>query len=53
VRWLALKDKRAFADQVEQLAATPGLERVMFGHGKPITDDPRGALMSVVQQLRG
>lgn len=53
VRWLALKNKRAFADQLEQLAATPGLERVMFGHGKPITDDPRGALMSVVQQLRG
>lgn len=53
VRWLALKDKRAFARQVEALAATPGLRRVLVGHGTPITDDPAGALRRVVRQLGG
>ena len=53
VRWIALKNKKAFAAQLEKLAETPGLSRVMFGHGRPITDDPRGALLAVVKQLRG
>jgi hypothetical protein len=52
VRWIALKDRRAFAAQLERLAETPGLTRLLFGHGKPITEDPRGALRSVVSQLR-
>lgn len=52
VRWMALKDKTAFAGQLEKLAETPRLNRLMFGHGKPITEDPRGALLSVVAQLR-
>jgi hypothetical protein len=53
MRWMAIKDKAAFVSQLERLADTPGLERLLFGHGKPITDDPRGALRSVVAQLRG
>lgn len=53
MRLLAVKDKKAFAGHLEQLAATPKLERIMFGHGKPITDDPAGALRKVVAQLRG
>ncbi|MBS1124736.1 MAG: Methanol oxidation glmU-like protein [Deltaproteobacteria bacterium] len=53
MRLLALKDKRAFAAQLERLAETKGLERLLFGHGQPITDDCRGALQSVVTQLRG
>jgi hypothetical protein len=53
MRWIAIKDNAAFVAQLERLAETPGLERLLFGHGKPITDDPRGALRSVVAQLRG
>ena len=53
VRWIAIKEKRAFAAQLETFAGTPGLNRLMFGHGKPITEDPKGALLSVVAQLRG
>jgi hypothetical protein len=53
VRWLAIKNKQAFAAQLERLADTPRLIRLMFGHGKPITDDPAGALREVAAQLRG
>jgi hypothetical protein len=53
VRWLALKDKRAFAKQLDELAATPGLKRVLVGHGKPVDTDPAGALRGVAEQLRG
>ena len=52
VRWLALKDKAAFARQLDELAATPGLRRVLVGHGKPIDDDPPAALRRVAGQLR-
>lgn len=53
MRLLAIKDKKAFAARLEQLAATPGLETLMFGHGKPIDDDAPAALRKVVSQLRG
>jgi hypothetical protein len=53
MRLMGIKDKKAFASHLERLAATPRLERLTFGHGKPITDDPAGALRSVVTQLRG
>jgi len=53
MRMLGIKDKKAFAAHLERLAATPRLERLTFGHGKPITDDPAGALRTVVAQIRG
>lgn len=53
MRWLALKDKRAFARQLDGLAGTAGLKRVLVGHGKPIVDDPAGALRRVAKQLGG
>jgi hypothetical protein len=53
IRWLSVKDKKAFAAHLERLAATPNLERLAPGHGKPITEDPAGALRTVVTQLRG
>jgi hypothetical protein len=53
MRLIGIKDKKAFAAHLERLAATPRLERLTFGHGKPITDDPAGALRKVVAQLRG
>ena len=53
VRWIALKDRRAFAAQLEKLADAPGLSTLMFGHGKPITEEAPAALRKVVTQLRG
>lgn len=53
VRWMALKDKKAFAAQLEKLADTPRLNRLLFGHGKPITEGASAALLAVVRQLRG
>jgi hypothetical protein len=53
MRLIGIKDKKAFADHIERLAATPNLERLTFGHGAPITDDPAGALRKVVAQIRG
>jgi hypothetical protein len=53
MRLLGVKDKAAFGAHLERLAATPQLERLMFGHGKPITDEPAAALRTVVAQLRG
>lgn len=52
-RWLALKDKTAFTQQIEQLANDASVSRIMFGHGEPITENPAGALRHVVQQIRG
>jgi hypothetical protein len=52
-RWFMIKDKQAFAAQLDRIAATPGLDRVMFGHGKPVTEDAPGALRRVAAQLRG
>ena len=48
-----MKDRKAFAAQLEKFAEAPGLTRLMFGHGKPITEDAPGALRKVVTQLRG
>ncbi|NVB81875.1 MAG: hypothetical protein HOV81_26070 [Kofleriaceae bacterium] len=52
MRWTMMKDKKAFASQLEKLAETPGLRRLLFGHGQPITEDAPGALRKVVAQLR-
>jgi hypothetical protein len=50
-RLMVLKNKRAFANQIEALAGAPGLRRLMFAHGKPVDTDPAGALRGVVEQL--
>lgn len=52
-RWFMIKNKRAFAEQLDRLAATPGLRRVLVAHGKPITEDPAAALRAVAGQVRG
>lgn len=52
IRWFLLKDKRAFAQSLEQLAATPRLERICFGHGQPVTGaDAATSLRAAVQTL--
>ncbi len=53
IRLFGVKDKRAFAAQLDRLAALPDLRRVLVGHGAPIQDDPRGALRAVATQLGG
>lgn len=50
-RMFMMKDKRAAAAHLEKLASTPGLKRILFGHGQPITDDAPGALRKVAAQL--
>jgi len=52
-RWMLIKDKAAFTAQLDTLAATPGLRRLMFAHGAPVSADAAGALRSVSAQLRG
>lgn len=51
-RWLGMQDKRAFADHLERLADTPNLQRLLFGHGAPVTEDASGTLRRVAGQLR-
>lgn len=52
-RWMMVKDKAAFTAHLERLADTPGLERLIFGHGKDVTEDPAGALRAVAALARG
>jgi hypothetical protein len=52
-RMMIVKDKRAFARHIGELAATPGLKRIMFAHGKPVDTDAAGELRKVVTQLGG
>jgi hypothetical protein len=52
-RMMIIKDKRAFARHIGELAATPGLKRIMFAHGKPVDTDAAGELRKVVTQLGG
>jgi hypothetical protein len=53
MRAFALKDKKAFAAHLDRISSTPDLTRLTFGHGRPITEDPGGALRKVVTQIRG
>jgi hypothetical protein len=50
-RLFVLKDKAAFAAQLDQLA-TPGLTRVIVAHEDVIDRDPAGALRSIAASLR-
>jgi hypothetical protein len=51
-RWIGMQDKRALADHLDRLAGTPNLQRLLFGHGEPVTDHAPEALRSVARQLR-
>ena len=50
-RWYFIKDKRAFGAALEAMAATPGLRRVLVGHGRPIAEDPAAALRAAAAQI--
>jgi hypothetical protein len=52
-RWMLIKDKKAFTAQLDALAATPGLRRLMFAHGKPaVGAEAAEGLRAVSAQLR-
>lgn len=52
MRWLMIRDARAFADHLDELAAIPKLTRVVVAHGRPITQDPASVLRSLAAELR-
>jgi hypothetical protein len=49
IRWMMLKDTKAWQAQLEQLAATT--TRIIPGHGALVTEDAAGALRSVAGLL--
>jgi hypothetical protein len=51
MRWLAVKNKVAFAKDLERLAATPSLTRVIVAHGRVIDDAPAQALKAAAASL--
>lgn len=50
-RIMAVKDKAAFRDQLQRLADTPDLTRVVVSHHEPITDRPAETLRQVANSL--
>ena len=52
-RWLMIKDKARMLAELEQLAATPGLRRVIVSHGAVIEGDAAGTLRQIAARLRG
>ncbi len=50
-RLAIVSDRRALADHLRALADTPGLARVVPGHGAPIVDDPAGTLRTLADRL--
>jgi hypothetical protein len=51
VRFAMVKDKRALRAQLERLAETPRLRRVVMSHGTRVDDDPAGFLRQVAATL--
>jgi hypothetical protein len=50
-RWLTIADRAAFRAHLEELAATGDLRALLVGHGRNITDDPRGTLRGLAAEL--
>lgn len=50
-RLLMVKDRRAYADHLRELAKTPDLVRVIPGHITPITGNPAATLRQVADEL--
>lgn len=51
VRLAMVKDRRALKAQLEQVAETPSLRRIVIMHGTRVDDDPRGFLRQVAATL--
>ncbi len=50
-RWLAVKDRAAFAAHLRRLADTPDLSRIIVSHHRMITDQPATILRNVASTL--
>ena len=50
-RWILVRDKRAFADDLRQLAATPGLRRVIVSHHETIAIDAAATLRTIAASI--
>jgi len=53
VRWIGLANRDAVADRLSRLADTPGLTRVLVGHGKTVSDQASQKLKAAAQELAG
>ena len=51
-RWLFVKDKHTMASELEAIASTTGLRRVIISHGPMLDADPAAALRSIATTLR-
>ena len=50
-RTFIVKDRRAYADHLRQLAARPGLARIIPGHGAVLVDGAAAALAGAADRL--
>jgi len=50
-RMMAVKDKAAFRDNLQRLAGTPELKRIIVSHHEPITDRPAEILHQIAAAL--
>jgi hypothetical protein len=50
-RFMLVKDRAALRTDLERLAGTPDLRRIVPSHGDVVTDDPAGALRRVAATL--
>ena len=50
-RWLMIKDRAAFRADLQRLAETPALRRVIVAHGAVINEEPATALRGVASTL--
>ena len=50
-RFLFTNDAKALRAHLEELAATPGLTRILPTHGPMRTEDPAGTLRAVAARL--
>jgi hypothetical protein len=53
VRWIGTSNRAAVADRLSRLADTPGLSRVLVGHGRTVSDRPAEALKAAAHALGG
>jgi hypothetical protein len=50
-RWVAVADARVLAGELERLAATPNLVRLLPSHGEDVTSDAAGVLLRVARDV--
>jgi hypothetical protein len=51
-RWMLVKDRATMASELEAIASTTGLRRVILSHGPMLDDDPATVLRSIASTLR-